>query len=184
MTSQTKALLRRQKILESLGEKLATSTASKVPTEQAELLPENHRHLAGKTELEKSRSAALRKMVPAFLRNAWTKRSSILKLKLLAWSLRLASSSFWWRQRKISAMLATKSSSPSILKPWLAAWQTRPSSLRLRKNTFPASSSGSGENISAITTCLVTKPSRRFIWRNIFCGTGQASRRSDESTKN
>ena len=173
MTSQTKALLRRQKIMEALGEKLATSTASKVPADQAHLLPENHRHLAGKKEKEKQRLAARRKILPAFLRRYLTRKLSILKLKLLGWSLRASWSTFWWQQRRASATLVLKSSRSNTPPMWQRAWPIKLFLLSRKKNISQASLSDSGENISATSTCSATNQSRPHTWGNIFSATGR-----------
>jgi hypothetical protein len=162
-------LLFKQRCLESLGAKLAISMLSKIPKEQADLLPAEDRHLAGKKAEQKTRAAARRKILPAFLRRRLTRWTTILKLKLLALSLKASSSSYWFLRRTTWRMLATKFSRRNTRRTSPAASPTRPSSPK-KKNSFSvASPSGSGENISGTNICSATKPSPPSTSSNIAC---------------
>jgi hypothetical protein len=168
---QIKQSLRRQRMLEKMGEMLVKSRASKVPLSQVDLLPEEDRHLAGK----KKRVAVLPKILPAFLVRKSTKWWTILKLKLLARSLKVASSSFWSLRRMELRMRVTRFLKRSTPKPTRAAWLTRPSFLRRRKNILAESPSVSGENISETNTFSPMREPRRYTSQITCSGIGRAS---------
>lgn len=172
---QVKQSLNRQRFLESMGERFATYQASKVPTHQASLLPDEHRHLAGKEQAKKEAVAARRKIMPAFLRKRLTRWSSILKLKLLAWSLKKSSSSFWFLRRMKSRTQNLILFAKSIPKRTLAVWRISSSSLRRKKNISEVSPSVFGENISATNTSFPMKESPASTLQNTRSEIGKAS---------
>jgi hypothetical protein len=176
-SSQQKASLRRQRMLEFLGDRLVTSQASKVPASQAHLLPEEDRHLAGSRERKKIKEDARRKILPDFLRRRLTRWRTILKLKLLARSLKVSSSSFWWLRLITLRMLVTSSSAKGSKSQRLRGWLTRLVSQKRSENSSAPSSSASGENTSGTNTFFRKRPSREFTSCNTCSATGSPWRR-------
>ncbi len=158
--SELEASQRRQKFLDFLAGKLATSTPSKVPEEFSHLLPAEDRHLAGERARRKSRSDARRKMLPVFLRKPLKKWREILKWKLLGPSLRLCSFIFWRVQRTAWRIRVLKFSRENSRRSTRAAWPTKPGSPKKRRPILARWRSASGENISGTNTSFRTKESR------------------------
>lgn len=109
--------LRRQKMLESLGEKFLRSQISKLPPSQAHLLPEEDRKLAG-TKVRVAQPLTK----PGFLKRHSMRLWTMLKWKLLAKSLKASSSLYWSARRTTWRMRDLKSSSRKCLTMLRAGW--------------------------------------------------------------
>jgi hypothetical protein len=160
---EIRRLLIRQKIAEAVASKLATSMLSKVPPVQAHLLAPEDRHLAGRAALRKIKADARLKMLPGFLRKRFPKWSSILKLKLLALSLKGCSWSYWFRRRTELRKAGIRFSLKNSRSTSRAASPTRPSSPTVSGNSSEGWPFVSGENISGTSTSFPMKPSRESM---------------------
>lgn len=168
--SELAASRRRQAMLEKWSERLAVSTASKVRPEQRELLPEQYQNLAGSRAKDREKKAGLRTMLPDFLSRKLTRWSTILQLKMLAWSLKRLSSSYWWQQRMALRIKIFFSSSNAIPRPKRGASPISSSSRTKRKSILGRWRFGFGANTSVTTTSSPMNRSRESSSSNIACG--------------
>lgn len=181
--SEVKASLARQAMLEKWSDKLIISTASKVSAEQAELLADAERHLAGRLESQKRKSADRRKILPDFLRKKLTRWRTILSLKLLAWSLRKSWSSFWWLRRIILRTRVFCSSSRGFQKLRRAASRTSSALRTARKNTLAAWRFVFGGNTWATNTSSRMRVSLRSTLSSTVCGISRAFRKATKFSR-
>jgi len=180
--AQVKASLRRQRFLESLSDRLEASTVSRCPPDRAHLLPQEERAKAGSRPRKKPDGPP--KILPAFLRRPWTKYQTILKWKLLGWSLRRSWSSFLWLRLTILRIRVSCSSLKNFLKRKPAGCRTNSDSPKRSANISAASRSACGENISATNICSPTKASPGFTRSNISCEISRASTRRERLKAN
>ena len=181
---ELQASRRRQAIYERLGAKLAASTLSKIPPEQEHLAAGEDLQKIRELREKKRRRDARRNRLPAFLRRHLTRLSQMLKLKLLALSLKASSSSFWLARRTTLRMSVSKFLSLNIRRPKRGAWLKRLVSPTRKKSISGRWPCGSGGNISATNISSPMKESRAFTRSPISFETWRALARRKKSARN